>query len=97
MRKCCSSACLQCYQALFPFLLSSACWLESALCRCALSPTGGAGAGGLGSEAQRAAQAARVESLALNLKVILRRYVEGDEEGFQVRQLGGAPPGPAGR
>ncbi len=32
----------------------------------------------------RRVQAARVEQLATNLKALLRRYVEGDLEGFEV-------------
>lgn len=46
--------------------------------------------GELGGEAMRRAQTERVDALALNLKVILRRYVEGDDEGFVVSW---GPPG----
>ncbi|GBF89781.1 hypothetical protein Rsub_02951 [Raphidocelis subcapitata] len=46
-----------------------------------------AGAGGeLAVSELRTAQAARVDRLATNLKALLRRYVEGDVEGFEHSQ-----------
>jgi hypothetical protein len=42
----------------------------------------------------RKAQAARVEQLAVNLKALLRRYVEGDTGGYEVgAALAGGPLG----